>query len=175
MLPVTLKGENRNTRYLNLEIFLSPWFSSSFWHLLVAFIELFCGDGEILSLNSRHCGSCWVTNTFNCWELRGRNIRYFIHYVKLLLLMYFRCIAQSQCVLKVLILRGAVPVDMHTTAFLLTHFLFFMFLVQCLKLTYVCLCMSFFVSANADISTSQSDTLPWLGRCICYGGNHFSL
>lgn len=56
--------------------------------------------------------------------------------------MYFRCIAQSQCVLKVLILRGAVPVDMHTTAFLLTYFLFFMFLVQCLKLTYVCLFLS---------------------------------
>lgn len=81
--------------------------------------------------------------------------------------MRFRCISQSWCVQKILILRDAVPVGVRRTAFLQTHFLFFMFFVQCLKLTfYVCLCTSVFVSAYADVSTSESATLSQIGLFV---------
>lgn len=44
---------------------------------------------------------------------------------------------------------------------------FFMFFVQCLKLTfYVCLCTSVFVSAYADVSTSESATLSQIGLFV---------
>lgn len=112
-----------------------------------------------------------LSHTSDCSELGGRNIDCFAHYVRLLFLMCFRDTSWSRYVLK--ILRGAVPVGVHRTAFLLAPILFYF-------LHSVCVCLSVLMLISyCWITLSHIGLHMWLGgnisvsravrgRCWCH-------